>query len=155
MESPLTQGFFIWYNNYTMAQGKEFTKEQKENIIESLKPYLEAGLSRAKACRAIGFDDTTLSKWVKNDESLSIKLKSWENVMANLALANIYQGLLKESETEDSKKETSKWYLERRMKEDFSTRTEQTGADGKDLLPQPILGNVQNNNINKEDSSTK
>jgi len=113
-----------------LAQGKAFTKEERESIVESVRPYLEAGFSRNKACEAIGLHPTTLSKWVQEDESLSMKLKGWENVMSKLALANIFSALTKEAEMDDNKKETSKWYLERREKETFSTRTEQTGADG-------------------------
>lgn len=113
-----------------MAQGKAFTKEERESIVESVRPYLEAGFSRNKACEAIGLHPTTLSKWVQEDESLSMKLKGWENVMSKLALANIFSALTKEAKMDDNKKETSKWYLERREKETFSTRTEQTGADG-------------------------
>ena len=116
-----------------MAQGKPFTKEERESIIESVRPYLEAGFSRNKACEAIGLHPTTLSKWVQEDESLSMKLKGWENVMSKLALANIFSALTKEAEMDDNKKETSKWYLERREKETFSTRQEQTGADGGPL----------------------
>lgn len=33
-------------------------------------------------------------------------------------------------------------YLERKKKDEFSPRSEHTGADGKDLLPVPILGNL-------------
>lgn len=137
-------------------QGKPYTEEEKAEIIESLKPFLEAGFSRRKACEAIGFDDKTLSKWVVKDKGLSTKLKSWENTMNMLALANIYQGLQKEAEMDDNRKETSKWYLERSLKEQFSTRTEQTGADGKDL-PTPILAslNVSDNDSNTEDSETE
>lgn len=34
----------------------------------------------------------------------------------------------------------SQWWLERRDKKHFSTRSELTGKDGDDLLPKPILG---------------
>jgi hypothetical protein len=116
-----------------MAQGKAFTKEERESIIESLRPFLEIGLSRNKACESIGLDPTTLSKWVQDSEVLSMKLKGWENTMNMLAIANINSALQKEAEAEDARKETSKWYLERRMKAEFSTRTENTGPDGAPL----------------------
>lgn len=121
------------HNTDTMAQGKAFTEAERNEIIESLKPFIEAGFSRNKACEAIGLHPTTLSKWVQADESLSMKLQGWENTMAMLALANIYSALNKEKEMEDNKKETSKWFLERRMKDQFSTRQENTGADGQPL----------------------
>lgn len=113
-----------------MAQGREWTAEEKSDIILSLKPYLEMGFSRNKACEAIGLAPQSLSNWVTTDESLRMKLKGWENAMNMLAVANIHQALQKEAETEDARKETSKWYVERRMKNEFSTRTEQTGAEG-------------------------
>lgn len=106
-----------------MAQGKPYTEEEKASIIESLKPFLEAGLSRNRACESIGFDPTTLSKWVVNDEVLSMKLKGWENTLNLLAMSNIASALNKEAEMDDARKETSKWYLERRMK-DFSPKQE-------------------------------
>lgn len=117
-----------------MSQGKPFTDEQRNSIIESLKPFLEMGLSRNKACEAIGLDPTTLSKWVQGDEALSMKLKGWENTMNILALTNVHSALEKEAEMEDARKETSKWYLERRMKKEFSTRVENTGEDGAPLV---------------------
>jgi ACT domain-containing protein len=34
----------------------------------------------------------------------------------------------------------SNWYLERKAKNEFSTRQENTGADGKDLIPEAMTG---------------
>lgn len=121
-----------------MAQGIAYTKEQRASIIESLRPFLEAGLSRNKACEHIGFDPTTLSVWVVTDEALSMKLRGWENTLNILAMANVASAIQTEAENEDPRKETSKWWLERRMKNEFSSRTEATGADGKDLVL-PVL----------------
>ena len=142
-----------------MAQGKAFTEEQRASIIESLRTYLELGFSRNKACKMVGLDPTTLSKWVQADEALSIKLQGWENAINAQVMANLADAIRKEGETEDVRKETSKWWAERRMKEDFSTRQENTGADGKDL-PQPIIsldalrgnnGATQNSEPTEED----
>lgn len=141
-----------------MAQGIEWTEDQRVQIIESLQPYLEAGLSRNRACQAIGFDPSTLSRWVKDDEALSIKLRGWENSLNVLAMANVASALKKEAELEDdARKETSKWWLERRMKIEFSPRIENTGADGKDLPAIPItrLADVQRNDSATEDSETR
>lgn len=122
-----------------MAQGKAYTPEQKESILESLRPYLEMGFSRSKACKLIGLDESTLSKWAKADEALSMRLEGWENVLNALAISNIADAIRRESELEDDlRKDNTKWWLERKMKTDFSTRQEQTGADGKDL-PAPII----------------
>ena len=80
-----------------MAQGKPFTKEQRNTIVETLIPHLEMGFSRNKACAFIGLHPTTLSKWVQEDEALSMKLTSHENAMNVVALSNVYQALQNES----------------------------------------------------------
>lgn len=121
-----------------MAQGKAYTEEQRASIIESLKPYLELGFSRNKACNLIGLDATTLSKWVQADEALSMKLEGWENAINKLALSNIRDAIAKEGELEETRKETTKWWIERKMKQDFSLRTEQTGAEGEPLTVQIV-----------------
>jgi hypothetical protein len=105
-------------------QGKAFTKEQKEMIIQSLQDYLELGFSRNKACELTGLAPATLSNWVKEDEALGIKLQGWENAINKVALANIRDAIMKESEMDDARKETTKWWAERRMKADFSTKVE-------------------------------
>lgn len=107
-----------------MAQGREWTKEQRDVIIQSLQPYLEMGLSRNRACSLIGLAPATLSNWVSEDDALGIKLLGWENAMNVLATANIKMAIEKEAEMDDTRKETSKWWAERRMKDDFSTKTE-------------------------------
>jgi len=138
-----------------MSQGKPFTPEQRESIIESLKPYLEMGFSRNKSCRFIGLDPTTLSKWVQDDEALSMKLVSWENVNTALALANIHQALKNEAilatEKGDIRMENS-WKIVSKLEEGYKDKIDVT-SDGK-ALPQPILNNViPSNNSNEESSS--
>lgn len=117
-----------------MAQGKAFTPKQRETIIESLGKNLELGFSRAKSCKMVGLDDTTLSKWVKADEALSMKLQNWENAINRIAMSNIRQQINSEVDEKDNRKEMTKWWAERKMKDDFSTRTEQTGKDGESLF---------------------
>lgn len=127
-----------------MAQGKAYTPEQKKSILESLRPYLEMGFSRSKSCKLIGFDESTLSKWGKADEALSMKLEGWENTINTVAMQNIFAAIQKESELgDDLRKDNTKWWLERKMKAEFSTRQEQTGPDGKEM-PNPIIKLTRN-----------
>lgn len=128
-----------------MAQGREWTTEEKETIIQSLKPYLEMGFSRNKACSFIGLTPSTLSNWVSADESLGIKLTSWENAVNTMVMQNIVQAIKKESELEDDIRKENSWkWAERRMKEDFSLKTEQDISVKE--LPKPILGGITNEN---------
>lgn len=137
-----------------MAQGKEWTTEQREMIIQSLKPYLEMGLSRNRACSLIGLAPGTLSNWVKEDDALGMKLMGWENAMNVLATANIKMALEKEAETDDNRKETSKWWAERRMKEDFSTKSETDVTSGGKpiIIDHELIAKNATNIIPKTDS---
>lgn len=118
-----------------MSQGKAFTPEQREMIIQSLRTYLEMGFSRNKACSLIGLPPQTLSNWVQNNEALGIKLQGFENTLSALAISNIASALRIEAESEDVKKETSKWWLERKLKEDgFSTKVEQDITSGGEKI---------------------
>jgi len=120
-----------------MSQGKKFTPEQREQAIESLQAYLEVGFSRNKACEMVGLNPSTLCRWVEADESLGMKLRSWENAINMVVMSNLKQAIEKESELDDDLRKENSWkWAERKMKDDgFSTRNETTGKDGE-----PILG---------------
>lgn len=121
-----------------MAQGREWKTEEKETIIQSLKPYLEMGYSRNKACNFIGLPPQTLSNWIVNDDALGIKIQSWENTVNTMVMQNIVQAIKRESELDDDLKKENSWkWAERRMKDDFSLKTE-TDVSVKEL-PKPIM----------------
>lgn len=122
-----------------MAQGKEWTDEEKETIIQSLREYLELGFSRNKACSFIGLAPSTLCNWINQDEALGMRIEGWENAINKVVMANLLQAIKKEGEMEDDVRKENSWkWAERRMKDDFAVRTENTGKEGKDLIPEPI-----------------
>ena len=90
------------------------------------------GFSRKKACAFVGFDDTTLSKWVQADKGLSTKLTSWENVNTALALANIHQALQNEKiraeEQGDTRMENS-WKLVSKLEDGYKDKLDVTSND--------------------------
>jgi hypothetical protein len=92
-----------------MAQGKAYTEKEKEIILESLRPHLELGFSRSKACKLVGLDETTLSKWASSSEALSMKLTSWENMTSAIAMANIQMAIRKEAMSEDDVRKENSW----------------------------------------------
>lgn len=110
-----------------MAQGKAYTPEQRETIIQSLREYLELGFSRNKACSLIGLPPATLSNWVSEDEALGMRLEGYENAINKLVMANIMQAIQKEGEMEDDIRKENSWkWAERKMKNDgFSLKVEQ------------------------------
>ena len=107
-----------------MAQGKAFTTEQKDVIIQTLGDSLQLGFSRAKSCKMVGLAESTLSTWAREDEALSMKLQSWENAINRVVMKNIKSAIDMEEKDNDKKAEMTKWWAERKMKADFSLRTE-------------------------------
>lgn len=138
-----------------MAQGKAFTPEERLSIIESLKPYLEMGYSRNKACTFVGLDPTTLSKWVQENEALSMKLAGWENTLSGLALATVYQAIQNEkilAEEKGDVRADNSWKLLSKKEEGYKDKLDVTSNDKE--LPVPILAtpDVHPNNSNEEGS---
>ncbi|MBK9580209.1 MAG: hypothetical protein IPO40_24355 [Fibrobacteres bacterium] len=138
-----------------MAQGKAFTPEETETIIQSLRPYLEMGFSRNKACSFIGLPPQTLSNWVKENESLGIKLVSWENVNTALALANIHQALKNESilatEKGDVRMDNS-WKLVSKLEDGYKDKLDVTSNDKTVVVGGfTFVKNDDNNTTNNSD----
>ena len=121
-----------------MAQGKAWTKEERDVIIQSLQDSLELGFSRNKACEMIGLAPSTLSNWIKEEPALGMKLQNWENANNRIAMKNIQQALIMELDEEDRRKEMTKWWAERKMRNEFATRQEVTGKDGAPVMSTEI-----------------
>lgn len=122
-----------------MAQGKAWEKDRI--IAEVLKPVFRLGYSVTKACQVVGLPHSTVDEWIQKDDILRLKIITWQNEPNLLArkqwLKSIKEGLDK---SKNDIYTPSKDWLERREKDEFSTRQENTGKDGKDLIPVPIMG---------------
>jgi|TARA_Y100000310_G_scaffold145087_1_gene144438 hypothetical protein len=108
-----------------MSQG---LARDKDSVIEALRPYLQLGCSVNKACNYAGIAQSTVQTWIDNDPDLRLKFTSWRNMVSASARKNIAECVIK------GEIEESKWWLERREKADFSTRSELSGADGKPVI---------------------
>lgn len=133
-----------------MAQGVEFTEKERDNIIQSIRPHLELGFSRNKACALVGLPPQTLSNWVKEDESLGMLLTSWENMTSAIAMANIQMAIRKEAESPDDVRKENSWKWAQTKEETMKPKQDVTTND-KDL-PSPII-HVPVNNSHSEDNS--
>lgn len=132
-----------------MAQGKEWTKEERDNIIQSLKPYLEMGYSRNKACAFVGLTPSTLSNWVKADDSLGILLTSYENVLSALALSNIHQAIQNEKILAEEKGDVrmdNSWKLLSKKEDGYKDKLDVTSNDNEvtPILVQFVDGTSSN-----------
>ena len=105
-----------------MAQGKAWNKEE---IVRALEPYLKLGYSVKKACVLAQFPDRTVYDWIADDENLRAKIEAMQG-MVNAKAREVVAKAVNAGSKEDAK-----WWLERREKKDFSTRTE-TDVTSKD-----------------------
>lgn len=121
-----------------MSQGLALDKEK---VLESLRPYFLLGYNRNKACVLAKFDPSLLNKWEQADPELSIKINAWIGYVSSKARENLAEEI-----TANKNSETSKWWLERREKKDFSTRTEITGEEGK-----PLEANINLSKLTQEE----
>jgi hypothetical protein len=99
-----------------MSQGKRWDKEK---VLEVLRPFFELDYSVNKACDFAGIPSPTVHTWILDDEELRLKIQAWRGSGACAARKVIL------TEIKKGNREDSKWWLERREKNDFSTKTEQ------------------------------
>lgn len=106
-----------------MAQGKAWNKEE---VVEVLKPHFQLGCSIQRACDYAGIASSTVKTWIENDETLRLKITSWQNELSLLARKNWKESLVEGRPTKfgpDKYTPAAEW-LQVREKEDFSKRTE-------------------------------
>lgn len=127
-----------------MAQGKEYTKEERDRIIhEVLKPYFLLGQSVERACRNGKFPVSTFRDWLAEDEVLRREIESWQHY----ALSKAEETIVKKINEGDI--DTAKWYAERKgKKEGYSNRVEITGEDGEKIEVMTTVTVAQSKAIN-------
>ena len=69
-----------------MAQGIAYNKEEVMKVLEE---YFRLGMNVSKACKYAGIDQSTVSRWLKDDPTLSLKVQGWQNLVNMTARKNI------------------------------------------------------------------
>ena len=106
------------------------TKLTEENILELEKRFRD-GATTLEAIDGI-FSEATYYLHLKENEMFSERMKLAREYVTEIARGVVARRIKK------GDAETAKWWLERKNKKEFSSRSEITGADGKDL-PTPII----------------
>ena len=120
-----------------MSQGREFTPEQRENILESIRPYLQMGYSINKACILAQIDGSVIYKWCEADETLSKKIESWRNMVTAIARQNLVKSIQGDKDKGiPGDIDNSKWWLERTARDEFGKNLDLSS------LGKPISDNI-------------
>jgi len=103
-----------------------------ENVMRELKESFRNGLNNSEACLDANISERTFYDVLKKNE----KLKKYFNLLQKNISKIAKQNIVKQIKAGDV--DESKWWSERKNKDEFSTRQENTGKDGD---PIAISGN--------------
>lgn len=98
------------------------------DIIAKLEQAFSLGATDLEACFYAGIGKTSLYRYQEEHPEFTERKKALKEKLVLKARSVIADAL------ENKDKQTAQWYLERRKKDEFSTRHEQTGADGAPLV---------------------
>lgn len=100
-----------------MARGK---KADIENYVTNIAPFLEVGCSLHEACLHGVVPYTTVKDYYDKDDEVRKKIDRLKNNIILEARSVIYKQI------QDGDKDIAKWYLERKKKDEFSLKYEQS-----------------------------
>ena len=100
------------------------TKMTKETLDKLREAFL-FGASDEEACAFAQISHTTLYTYQNEHEEFLEQKQQWKKDPILKAKMTVVKSL---NDVKDAQ-----WYLERKVKEEFSPRTEHTGADGEEL----------------------
>lgn len=103
-----------------------------ETVVSKLEQAFSMGCSDLEACLFADISKQTLYDYQKKHPDFIDRKAMLKEKMIFKARSVIADALNKKDEN------TAKWYLERKAKNEFGTRTEITGADGVSLTP-PVI----------------
>lgn len=110
-----------------------------DEVIQKLEEAFLNGASDRQACFLANIADGTLYNYIKENKEFGERkelLKQQTTYLAKMVVNSAIKA---------NDKEISKWYLERKNKDEFSLRNELTGANG-DQLKIEIINYADNSN---------
>ncbi len=121
-----------------------------EEVIRKLEDAFSYGATDREAIFVANISATAFYEYCKDNPEFTNRIDALRDMPKYKAKKNVVDKINTGSINE------SQWYLERRAKDEFSTRNELTGKDGKEL-PQPLikLDALLRDDGPKEDSKTE
>lgn len=118
-----------------------------EDTVNKLEQAFSMGCSDLEACLFADISKQTLYDYQKKNPEFADRKAMLKEKMIFKARSVIADALNKKDEN------TAKWYLERKAKNEFGTRTEITGADGVSLTP-PVINILPVSTQNETDKDS-
>jgi hypothetical protein len=119
-----------------------------EEYVKSLEDAFKNGANIVQACLLSRISRETYYNWCEQKKGFLDRMttaQEYPSVIARLAVVKAIGEEVK-NPSRNGTENSWKW-LERKNKDEFSSRSELTGKDGKDL-PTPILAHVSSDNSN-------
>lgn len=113
-----------------MADGPGRPTLMTEETLAKLERAFRVGAGDIEACFVAGISTTTLYNYQKDNPEYVARKMALKEMTKYKARQNVAEAI------ENKDKALSQWFLERRAKDEFAQRTESTGKDGKDLIPE-------------------
>jgi hypothetical protein len=98
-----------------------------DGLIRELENRFRDGATNLEAIEGLISEDTFYT-YLKTNQEFSERMELAKEYTTEIARAVVSRAIKR------GDRESAKWWLERRNKEKFSTRSEVTGKDGKDLV---------------------
>lgn len=108
-------------------EGKQKSPKLTEDTIRKLEEAFSIDASVKEACYYADISTDTYYRWIKEYPELSYKLERLREKPVLKARQTVVKSL--------DQPDYAFKYLERKKKDEFSLRSELTGKDGKDLMP--------------------
>jgi hypothetical protein len=99
------------------------------DVVNKLEQAFSLGATDVEACFYAGISKQTLYDYQAKHPEYTDRKAALKDKLILKARTVIAQSM------EAGDKQTAQWYLERKKKDEFSARSEQTGADGQPLNP--------------------
>jgi len=123
--------------------GAEPPKKKTVEVVTLLKQAAAIGCTNLEACTYAGISEKTYYEWMKEDEELSNELKRLKNNPIMKARKAVVDSL--------NDVNHAKWYLERKLKNEFSLKIENDhrSPDGSMSPTRILLEAADDNEIDK------
>lgn len=100
-------------------EGAQISPKRSPEALLKLEQAFSLGCSDPEACFYAGIAPSTYYLWCKDEPEISERLKALKNKPILLARQKVVDDIKENVDT-------AKWYLERKCKNEFTTRTENT-----------------------------